>query len=83
MLLYTISKSLYSFLIKSICFFFFFLNLTIAHIICYVGQFHLSSTSGTKIYVNLEIPEVAELIARYVFCNLKEKHINNKYTEVI
>ena len=55
----------------------------IAHIIFYAGQFCLSSTSGTKIYVNLEIPEVAELIARYVFCNLKEKHINNKYTEVI
>ena len=36
----------------------------------YVGKFSLSSTNATKIYINLEIPEVDEIIDRYIFLKL-------------
>ena len=31
------------------------------------GKFSLSSSSATKVYLNLEIPEVAEIIDRCIF----------------
>ena len=36
----------------------------------YAGKFSLSSTNVTKTYINLEIPEVAEIINNCIFLKL-------------
>ena len=36
----------------------------------YAGKFSLSSTNATKIYINLKIPEVAEIIDKCIFLKL-------------
>ena len=35
----------------------------------YDGKFSLSLTNAAKIYINLEIPEVAEIIDKCIFLN--------------
>ena len=45
----------------------FFLLLLLIFYAIYDGKFFLSSTNATKIYINLEIPKVAEIIDKCIF----------------